>query len=809
MVVRCFARRAVIAVRRPNSRSFSKTSLAPQDEQEAISSGSATPRSNFRDDFFSSTTQISHAFARHGKGIAPDIASSTNDTLATHPLVKELLFELHDEGRIPSPNKVWSLYHAIHQSASTEGPSSSQVSAALTARDHQSVLRAISRKPRRQAERQNDTQELVKYRYRGALLSGSRKAPEHVSSYLQRVLFIFAQLKQSEKGNVPSIIDYDTVLERLAPGGNMPALSALWAHLTGSNTEDFSIPKASRAHSEAVETQHRPSQRTYLHLMMGISRHLSAQIERLQKQVNSDEIWKGQGKRRQRKADARALAASRGQVSYGQQVNPQVRRAVRLASARTMSLLEDMIHRQIKPVKITLDLAMRMLRMDGNIQGIKVLLKAFGVDLENPDADARLQAAVDENLRLSIDVHTLNTLLMALGEQSTVSEMITAYETLTRPLKSTEVNEDAVEEVQGNLFATDWRGIFKRDIAEEGREEVLSQDGGSLEEAPYKHPLAILPNTTTLTVMIRHCCNAPDSARMVAGMQKRNSKEARIKQDDHESREEGDYLSVAFYILSEAIALQEQETVRMASQIGVDMPSIDILSEKVEMMLEKLVEEAEKPIEADKEGFFAQVLEESKEEIVSSFKLPDDFVPHYLPPALGINYDMIQPIVKHISRRRTADFARWRWLVSQVQRVISIKIAELQVIHQGIYKWEQVREASVYGPHLSNEGLKSLVIALRKQRRMVRTEILVLSTNLIDRIMKRFAALRTLRRSRRIKRLARNKEERLQLLQVKVAEEEKKQKASLQRQQAREDREALQQQDEVMTTIPAVEPVYK
>lgn len=770
-----------------------------------------------KSDFFSSTTRISQAFARKAGQIDSIPSTSQQASTSKHPLVVELHRRLYDDEIYSSPAKIWDVYNAIHQQALSEGVLHSPLSSfALTSRDHQAVLRIISRKPKRQDKRETNESSLVSYRYRGALLSGQRKAPDNVSSYLEKVLFIFSQLKQSEREHLPSTVDYDTVLERLAPGGNMPALTALWAHLTGSTAEDFSL-RHTRKMDLNTSSNHQPTPRTYLHLMMGISRHLTLQIQRIHKESISDDIWKGQGKKRQRKENASALAASRGQTPFGQKVTPQSRLAVRLASARTVSLLEDLIHRQIKPGKITVDLALRILRMDGSMKGIKLLMKVFGVDLNHPDAERHATMIDNRTEGLATDIHTLNTIVMAYGEQGTISEMITAYETLSKPLPTRQIQEQAVEDsTQGSLFATDWRGIFQKDSstnAVEKDEASTSSEQDNKLTTQYDHPFAILPNTTTMTVMIKHCCNAPDPARMVASLEEEGSTRGQFRMEDHIARQEGAYRHVACYLLAESLDLQEREVMRMAKQLGMEMPSVEMLSLNVSTWLQQYekesdmmetpegLEEVESVVDGEwsklkgKEGFFAKVIEQSREPIIPLEQLSKDFIPHFLPPGIGVNYDMIQPIAKLVSRKRTAAISHWRWLITQTQRAIALKMAELQVIHEAIERWDVIRQEANYQSNLSNVALQTMLKALRNQRRMIRAHIMNLGTPLIDRMMHRFRAMRQLRRKRQNERFARKVQDEEKKIQAQLDSEHRKDRLALQRE---EKKLAEQQGNEVL-----------
>ena len=682
------------------------------------------------------------------------------------------------------------------------------------------MLRAIAHKTKREERREANEASLVSYRYEGSLLRGGRTTADSTTQYIKRVAFIFSQLRRSEKPNLPGVKEYDQVLERVAPSGNMPALTALWAQLSGKTADDFSSRKLGKnLFQDAPAPGVEPSGKTYVHIMLGISRHLAQQIERAHRAHITSNMWKGQGKKKARKQAESAAAVSRGTARYGQEVAPQARVAVQLASARTISLLQDMFERKVKPDKLTLDLALRMLRMDGNLQGIRMLIKgAFSIDLTYPDSDPTITEE-SKVKQLAPDVHTVNTLVMAFGEQGTISEMISAYETITRPLPTRKVNADISAEKTENLFTTDWRGIFRKDAEGQSGEEGKN----TLDEGPktsvYSHPLAIMPNTTTLTVMIKHCCTAPNPSRMVAVPRNSDSRRAQMNAKDHIAREEGEYVGVASYLLSETIDWQQKETTRIAVQLGVVMPSVESVLAKVIECTKECESKADLPVEMDSYELVGKLTEGSSEPVIVSVNLPNDFVPYFLPPGVTVNFDMIQPISSHASRKRSADFSRWRWLIGETQRSIANKVVELQVLNQGIEQWETASVTADNSRHLSGRALRTFVTALKKQKRMVRNEINNLSTHLVETLLIRFATLRYRRKQKQLQRIIKKEGETMQVEAAKKEVEKRKQKAALQREEARlleieaiETGQETQQQERIQMqgmTIPAVEPVYK
>ncbi|UZJ50991.1 hypothetical protein CBS101457_000311 [Exobasidium rhododendri] len=808
MVLRCFARRHLIPNRgliqrqQLQQKALSTSTQTRQEQHESRGDAAVPARSGvnvqqtqrLEPGFFSSTSRISQAFISKSREGIFDGQKSSNSP--KHPLVLDLYTELYDNETTSTPERVWTLYMAIHQASQEQLSSSSllvdgsvdRLSLSLSARDHRHVLRSIAHKTDREQRKEASKDALFTYRYEGSQLQGAKLEGDDVSLYIQRVAFIFSQLRRSERPNLPGVKEYDQVLERLAPGGNMPALTALWAQMSGNVLGDFSSPSRRSNAAKAVAEMPliagiEPSAKTYVHLMLGISRHLADQIERAHRQFITSEMWRGQGKKKVRKQKESATAASKGTALFGQAVAPRARLAVQLASARCISLLRDMFERGVEPEKLTLDLALRMLRMDGNLSGIKLLIRGvYAIDLDNPDTDPRVTETSQRPV-LTPDVHTLNTILMAFGEHGTVSEMISAYETISRPLPVKERNAGEASHLSTNLFSTDWRGIFAKDVAvvKEESDNVLDID--EPEVLPYRHPRAVVPNTTTMTVMIKHCNTAPNPARMVAVPLAEGSKRAQVIAKDHLARQNGDYVGVASYLLAEAVDWQEHEINRIAMQIGVLTPNIEEIQAKVVQWTQECQDAAALPAEMDKYEFVRKASEEGAVDM-TEITLPQDFVPHFLPPALTVNYDMILPISSYASRRRTADFTLWKWIIAQTQCSIANKVAELQILHQGINHWEDVRSsADEFGAHLSKQALRSFIIALRKQKRMVRSEINLMGSHLIESLLMRFAALRFLRKEKKKQRNLKREGERRKVEEMWQVVERRKELAAKQKEE--------------------------
>ncbi|EPQ28959.1 uncharacterized protein PFL1_03249 [Pseudozyma flocculosa PF-1] len=415
--------------------------------------------------------------------------SPTSPGAPKHPLVRKLLTELYSTHRPVAANRVWRAYNAVREASIPRVGSSTETASLMDQLEpvhHQLVLRAIDphvararrlhrlTAKRRRLEATSDqdaspapstststsaTPALApdasmpssfpdhapsaaahdasvaffdsfnrKMLAQAAAKISSKSvfdATYSVREYMHRVNVIFREMRRlsraassPEQQQLPTLSDYNHVLSRLALGGHIGVMANLWNELTG-------VSAKRNASAAAVEQPLVPNRATYRELMVGLTKHASDQTERVQKAEASAAV------KTKRSLEKSARAAAGGLAKYGQILAPSARGAAILAALRTMALLKDMRDHDVQPNQLTRDLAARTLRLAGHLDGLNMLMKqAYGIDLTAPGSTA---AAGSDRDFPRPTVHTLNTVLMTLGEQATVPEMIAAYETIVRP----------------------------------------------------------------------------------------------------------------------------------------------------------------------------------------------------------------------------------------------------------------------------------------------------------------------------------------------------------------------------------------
>ncbi|PWY97320.1 hypothetical protein BCV70DRAFT_202975 [Testicularia cyperi] len=653
-----------------------------------------------------------------------------------HPFIKNLIAEIYSTSRDPAANRVWRAYMTVRETyETTEGTDGKRQTVSLLSQlepvHYQQLLRAIDpavARTRRLSRAESKRREAISHIQAASsppLSTGtassdlapsstaaSTSAPTHqpasgrivfmppfnsahsqrifnaahsVREYMRRVKIIFADMRYhaivagsgtgKQPSNLPALADYNHVLSRLASGGHIGPMSSIWNDITRSPVASDSAPL-------------HPNKHTYRELMIGLSRHATDQIERVQK-GEAAKRYQSSGKKRFLEKSARAAAS--GLARFGQVLAPSARAAAILAALRTMALLKDMKDHGVVPNQITLDFAARTLRLAGHIDGLLLLMRqAYGIDLSQPDSRIR-----EGSSEAHPTIHTLNTILMALGEQATVPEMVTAYETLAKPLPTS--LQQSQEVPDGGLFSTNWRDIFSS--VRSRADEITKCDSSEIDSRlptvfSYAHNNQIRPNTKTFEILLRHCCAEVDPLRSpvalkvdasdkpVAAMVKESTELAMHElQDGGERatemsrRRKGDYTLFAKGLVQEALDRSQILLHQAARSLGIELVRSPL--KPTTAASETQTEKAEASPAPDSQETQPRC-EYLAFQVVPGRATEPFFLPILEPPSFSITAPMIEPLFSLASSKR--GLGDLRWIRGVVSVALENKIAEAKIL---------------------------------------------------------------------------------------------------------------------------------
>ncbi|CAO1631737.1 unnamed protein product [Sympodiomycopsis kandeliae] len=534
-----------------------------------------------------------------------------------NPLVKELISCIYATNKVSDPETTWQAYSAIFTSA--DDPT---LPARLPPHLHQHVLRAISpgrqhfiekRNARSQKDEESrqstrafrdtfgkgrdagpsssssssffssrqqgqQSHRLTSHRYQ--LNDGKHHKGQERSLYIQRVKFILEKLQQasqelSRQGNgnpiathFPALKDYHFLLEQADVAGDYAMFQLVWEQMVATGVVLSPPPKTQPAP--------RPEVQTYYLLLSGLLRHM----KREHRIVSEEQAA--------RATDPRSRKSRRDWVMdrYNHQ-RTQV-------SSLAMALLRDMTtSKGLLPSPRITDLVCRLLRMAGQLPILQNLLRnAYNIDLEALDAEIPQEEGSQSPLRLT--VHTLNTILMALGEQRSVSEMVAAFETLRYPLSMPARSiESTMEPEEGSLFKTNFRGLFNNDdqnsSTDSGKQQA-SEAGSTTLAASTPTGSAIPLNTQTFYTLLTHACLEPAKALVNADMSVPHllydeyDLSLSLSRAELQARRDGKYMTLGRHLLTSALEYYEEELRRIGQNLGY---TFSVEGERLPRMIEE------------------------------------------------------------------------------------------------------------------------------------------------------------------------------------------------------------------------------
>ncbi|WFD18050.1 hypothetical protein MCAP1_000262 [Malassezia caprae] len=393
---------------------------------------------------------------------------------------------------------------------------------------------------------------------------------------------------------------YNRVLAVLALGGRYKNMRLLWDDMVAARAAGYA--------------QAAPNQTTCHHMIIGLVRNFEQKLTRYKKKYRRELL---------------APAHQRHKVKHRLEAAEHVQASADLAASTVSMLLVDIYVQGTVPRVLTLDLAARLLRATGKLPELLNLLRSgFGIDLENPDTAAPALCAPT--------THTLNTVLMALGELARAPDMAVAYEQMTRALPGDD----------------------------------------------RRH--AVLPNSTTFKLLIRHAMSVPETllvsnasiqaprsllARLSSGPQSTPTIGIRTNEqrdDEMLARSRGKYRALARAYLDEALDMYAAQLEQMATLLGVPIPS---------------------GLHASLDEVHARACERRASEAPSDAAWQDEALgsaspcptrPVFLPPRVRPSVPLLRPLLAAAQQQRST--GQLVWLQQRADRAGALLAAELAIL---------------------------------------------------------------------------------------------------------------------------------
>ncbi|WFC93896.1 hypothetical protein MBRA1_000522 [Malassezia brasiliensis] len=606
-------------------------------------------------------------------------------------------------------DRVWALYvEALRERPQELSDGSVRVPRTLSAAEHREVLHALVphaapyntyllerarlRSLRTRAQRKDGASDVpIDLSTPQELAPPAPRVPLTASDarvYLSRVQALLQNM-HAEPGAV-RVSDYHTALEALAYGGHFPEMKVLLDEMRA------------RCASEPALT---PNSDTYNVLFRGLFVHAQREMQALQRAYGYVLNPTMHGRKR-----ARSTAGDGDAVKAVQHFAQQTAR-------EATSLIQEMQQRAVRPSTHTLDIAARVLRITGQLPALLALLRTgFGVDVVTPDADRG-----EPVHPCKPTTQTLNTVLMALGEHANVSNMVSAYESMTQALP-----------VGGD----------------EASAEAADTDAGALvRRARTSDVRSVPPNAKTFSILLKHACTAADTLFLAAALvPRRRSLLSRMTSLDepvgfstqHDLHTEigrrmrGYYMSVARYVLDDCVDRYAAQVALLCRALQIDAPGLDASADEVGAAVTearcawKDMDGVDAPLRAMP---LAHV--EAAEEAAAARVT-------FVPPSVGVSLEMVYPVVSLASRRRAS--TQLVWMRTRLDRVLLLRAIEANAARAA---------AAAHA-----ETAPALAASLTAHAARVERDMDALQWLRFERIPARLAAVRTFTHARNTRRAA-------------------------------------------------------
>lgn len=318
---------------------------------------------------------------------------------------------------------------------------------------------------------------------------------------------------------------------------------------------------------------------------------------------------------------------------------------------------------------------------------IKMIVKArFGLDLGAKKELFSGSAAANSVFQAdALTAALFTTLIDALGELSTVSDMVGAFEALRAQQLGELAGVNAAASVNGEgqqdvvELKTDFAGVFKSFWA--GDSDEANGDPSSSSAATLQATAAVpemldlrrvlLPTTATYRNLIRHACIAPSD--LTDAAKSKMATTPAPPSPEAEARERNQYQPLARYLIDDALDAYEVQLYDLARKLGAVV--------RREEFVEPATESGDDNSVASPRRFFFTI----------SFPTPAaplSFHPTFDVPLVTPSRDFLAPLRGRAARRQSSFLLDY--ILQRSERARSLLALEQQLLSDAAVHWRQV-----------------------------------------------------------------------------------------------------------------------
>ncbi|KAL9933985.1 hypothetical protein V8E36_007067 [Tilletia maclaganii] len=563
--------------------------------------------------FFQSSSPFLHPGKAGSAGASSDVLEIEPFSITSQVALRDKLLRCLKESQRGGAKELWSAYLALYRAPTVDAPAISTTTVNLLPflepKHHRAVLKiivpehkteiALERARERMRQAAAEAVPLVPYRSSSARPARRQhlqtiQLPRQVRAAAERAPFVLEQMQlasqfwrtaddDGDANAYPATKDYNSVLYMLSDTGHVIPLSKVWCSMLAGSESGVGPSPNAKSYAIIVRGLYIHLQHQLQQARLEFAKSKKAPAIRLQEledatfgDTSVPPSSDAEGDERDDSLFSTLASQARDDSLFSALVSQArdewrrvhahqepVAQATSLAIMRLKSILERLGPEQGSAHRVQLywrrqmvDYALRIMRLGGDLRGIAHLVRReYGIRLGHPDVMYESDVPPQK-----LTVHTLNSVILAIGEHGTARDMVVAYETLTKPLGFAASSESApatnasvgrpgkwqtiaddeededllgltsgatakteaqASQTDAGLFKLDWSALsFRQDTrvaagtstgaeGSDADENIWSDELDSQAPENLRSLYAVPPTTTTFRTLIWHLCSKP------------------------------------------------------------------------------------------------------------------------------------------------------------------------------------------------------------------------------------------------------------------------------------------------------------